>query len=44
MIIGVLSAAVVVLRRRRRRLWLETPLMFDDELPSDVQVFKLSAG
>ena len=43
-IIGVLSAAVVVLRRRRRRLWRETPLMFDDELPSDVQVFKLSAG
>jgi len=25
-------------------MWRETPLVFDDELPSDVQVFKLSVG
>jgi hypothetical protein len=41
-IIGVFALIVLVLRRDRRRKWRETPLMFDDELPSDVQVFRLS--
>jgi hypothetical protein len=41
-IVAVLSVLVVALRRRRRMKWRETPLAFDDELPSDVQVFRLS--
>ena len=41
-IVAVLSVLVVALRRRRRMKWRETPLTFDDELPSDVQVFRLS--
>jgi membrane protein implicated in regulation of membrane protease activity len=40
--IAVLSVLVLALRRRRRRRWEETPLVFDDELPSDVQVLGLS--
>ena len=44
MIVVVLSAVVAVLRRWRRKRWSQTPLMFDDELPTDVQVFKLSGG
>jgi len=43
-IVVVLSAVVAVLRRWRRKRWTQTPLMFDDELPTDVQVFKLSGG
>jgi hypothetical protein len=35
----ILGAALV--RRRRRRLWSRTPLMFTDELPSDVHVLAL---
>jgi hypothetical protein len=38
-IVLILGAAVV--RRRRRRLWSATPLMFTDELPSDVHVLAL---
>jgi hypothetical protein len=41
-IIGVLSVVVAILRWRRRVRWQNTPLMFDDELPSDVQVFRLT--
>jgi len=41
-IVGVLSVLVLALRRRRRMKWRETPLAFDDELPSDVQLFRLS--
>jgi uncharacterized membrane protein YedE/YeeE len=37
----ILLAATALLRRRRRRLWSETPLMFADELPSDVQILAL---
>jgi hypothetical protein len=37
----ILLAATALLRRRRRRLWSDTPLMFTDELPSDVQVLAL---
>jgi hypothetical protein len=35
----ILGAALV--RRRRRRLWSSTPLMFTDELPSDVHTLAL---
>lgn len=41
-IVAVLSVLVLALRRRRRMKWRETPLAFDDELPSDVQLFRLS--
>jgi hypothetical protein len=41
-IVAVLSVLVLALRRRRRLKWRETPLAFDDELPSDVQPFRLS--
>jgi hypothetical protein len=37
----VLLVAVTLLRRRRRALWRETPLMFDDELPDEIQVLAL---
>jgi hypothetical protein len=40
-IAGVLFVAVALLRRRRRALWRETPLMFDDELPDEIQVLAL---
>ena len=40
-IAGVLFVAVALLRRRRRTLWRETPLMFDDELPDEIQVLAL---
>jgi hypothetical protein len=43
-IVAVLSVFVFVLQRHRRRRWRQTPLMFDDELPTDVQVFRLSGG
>jgi len=36
------QTAVVLLRRRRRALWGETPLMFDDELPDDIQILALN--
>jgi hypothetical protein len=39
----VLIVGAALVRRRRRRLWSATPLMFTDELPSDVQVFRLSS-
>lgn len=41
-IVAVLSVLGLVLRRRRRMRWREMPLTFDDELPSDVQIFRLS--
>ena len=41
-IIGVLFVVVAVLRWQRRVRWKNTPLMFDDELPSDVQAFRLT--
>jgi len=41
-IIGALSIVVAVLRRQRRQRGRQTPLMFDDELPTDVQVFRLT--
>jgi len=41
-IVAVLSVLVLALRRWRRMKWRETPLAFDDELPSDVQRFRLS--
>jgi hypothetical protein len=40
--VAVLSVVVVWLRRRRLAKWREAPLVFDDELPTDVQVFRLS--
>jgi hypothetical protein len=42
--VAVLSAVTLALRRRRRRKWREMPLVFDDELPSDVQLLRLSGG
>ena len=41
-VVAVLLVAVVLLRRRRRALWGETPLMFDDELPDDIQILALN--
>jgi hypothetical protein len=41
-IVAALFVLVVFLRRRRRLKWREVPLAFDDDLPSDVQVFRLS--
>jgi hypothetical protein len=41
-VVAVLSVVVVWLRRRRLAKWREAPLVFDDELPTDVQVFRLS--
>jgi hypothetical protein len=40
-VVAVQLVAVVLLRRRRRALWRETPLMFDDELPDDIQILAL---
>jgi hypothetical protein len=40
--VALLSVLVLALRQGRRTAWRETPLVFDDELPSDVQVFQLS--
>ena len=41
---AVLTVPVLAFRRRRRRKWREMPLVFDDELPSDVQCLRLSGG
>ena len=41
-IVAVLSAVAFALRRWRRAKWRDFPLVFDDELPADVQVFRLS--
>jgi hypothetical protein len=41
-VVAVLLVAVALLRRRRRALWRETPLMFDDELPDEIQVLALN--
>jgi hypothetical protein len=38
----VLAVCVLTLKRWRLMRWREMPLMFDDELPSDVQMFRLS--
>jgi hypothetical protein len=38
----ILLVATALMRWRRRRLWSETPLMFTDELPTDVQVLTLN--
>jgi hypothetical protein len=40
-VVAVLLIAVAFCRRRRRALWRETPLMFDDELPDDIQILAL---
>jgi hypothetical protein len=39
---GLLILGATLVRRRRRRLWSATPLMFTDELPTDVQRFELN--
>ncbi len=39
---GVLGLFTIAQRYVRRREWRELPLMFDDELPTDVQVFRLT--
>jgi hypothetical protein len=39
---ALLSLLALSLRRRRRLKWRETPLAFNDELPSDVQLLHLS--
>ena len=41
-LVAVLTVLAVVLRRRRRQQWRETPLAFEDELPADVQLFRLA--
>jgi hypothetical protein len=38
---AVLASAGLLARRRRRALWPDTPLMFTDELPTDVHTFSL---
>jgi hypothetical protein len=40
-IVAVLAVFVLALRRWRQAKWREMSLTFDDELPSDVQVFRL---
>jgi len=40
-IAAVLASAGLLTRRRRRALWPDTPLMFTDELPTDVNTFTL---
>jgi len=35
------GTVVAILRRQRRRRWEQVPLVFDDELPSDVLRFRL---
>ena len=37
----VVGGAVALLRRRRRKIWRETPLMFDDEMPDELQILAL---
>ncbi len=41
-IVIVLSAVAFTLRRWRLVRWRESPLVFDDELPSDVQILRLT--
>jgi hypothetical protein len=41
-IVPVLALMVAALRWRRRLNWRGTPIAFDDELPSEVQPFRLS--
>jgi hypothetical protein len=41
-IAGIFFTAAALIRRRRRAMWGVTPLAFDDQLPSDVQPFRLS--
>jgi ABC-type cobalamin/Fe3+-siderophores transport system ATPase subunit len=40
-IIGVLCLVVFALRRRRRTIWRRASLMFDDELPDEIQLLHL---
>jgi hypothetical protein len=40
-IVGVLSVVLFVLRRTRIARWTEEPLMFDDQLPDEIQVLRL---
>ena len=40
-VVGLAGAAVALLRRRRRKRWRETPLMFDDEMPDELQILAL---
>jgi hypothetical protein len=40
-IVTVLAVCVLALRRGRQMQWREMSLTFDDELPSDVQLFRL---
>jgi hypothetical protein len=40
--VAVLSAVAFALRRWRRGQWRDFPLVFDDELPSDVQILGLT--
>lgn len=37
LVVAMLSGAVLVLRRQRRQWWQDAPVLFDDELPCDVQ-------
>ena len=40
-IVGALSAVVIVLRRIRLTRWSREPLMFDDQLPDEIQILPL---
>jgi hypothetical protein len=40
-IVSILCCVILALRRQRRKKWRDTPLAFDDELPSDVELFQL---
>jgi hypothetical protein len=40
-VVAALCGLVLFVRRRRLRRWRETPLVFDDELPVDVQALRL---
>ncbi len=42
MTIGILGAIAFGLHLQRRSMWAETPLMFEDELPSGAHPVRLS--
>jgi hypothetical protein len=41
-VVAAVRGLALTARRRRLRRWRETPLLFDDQLPADVQLLRLS--
>jgi hypothetical protein len=40
--LGILLAIAFALHKQRRKMWIDTPLMFEDEMPSGVHPVRLS--